>query len=399
MEKQLSIKYKNFRLSHIIIITLLFGLMSCENKDQIEDDSFIGTWILKNDFNTPFILSVDQDVMKTLYTEYPWIRLYKRNGDTILTQSNFDGIQRDIIRINNDTLIYTSTSPDGYNQDTTISILERCRFPNFLDFANSKLDINIELATDSAEELTWGWNDVSFFIYNDFKNRLNIIYHGKNIEVDSLLYLEILKDIDNMPEASAILYIDKQIRFNQLTKLIDELSKARIQKLKYVVINTSRQLCQRIIYCPDIKFNYPDSLKYLNRFPKPPIPEPNVKDYYNNGILFECFQDSITINRKSSSYKDLEDILKSKENENARFNLSVFIDKNVTIEKYLNNHFSISKIYKDYSNKFAQKIFNVRNTQELEGDKYFEFLRKLWLRFYVLSDSKRNELLAELYKN
>ena len=386
-------------MKYLTIIIILLTLISCENKVQLIENSFEGTWVEKDNFNAPYIFNVNKDLIKNLYAEHSWIKLYKRNGDTLLTETHFDEIRKDLININNDILTYKLISFNDYDTDTSVSTFERIKFGNYLDYVNSKFKMNIEVPADSADQLTWRWYDVSFFIYNDSTNRLNILYHGKKIKVDSLLYLQILKDIDIKHDASALFYIDKLTRINQLTDLVTELSKARVRNLKYVVLDNSNQLCQRIIYCSDIQFNYPDSLKYLNFPPRPPVPAPNVKNYFVNGILVECFQDSITINRKISSLRELKDILINKENGNAGYSLSVFFDVRMTIEKYLSDYFTIMKFYQDFRDKFVQEKFNLKDFNELENEQYFQFRKKFWLRYYLLSSEKRNEILNELHQN
>ena len=373
------------KLTKIPAILIILFFSCTQQKDKI-----IGCWIEKDNFKNPIQVefmdfSYRQEVDNSISEN-----LYHIDKDTFYT-AGFQNLNRSKIKFSGDEFSLFDTA-----NDSLLVTFEKNITGNFIDYFNFKKNTKIKLpeinalALDLAPERK---NNVIFADYID--NQLQVYFNGDLHNFNDTSFLDIFNSVQ--PEDYIInnwLYLDKDILVSDVRKIKNELQKAQLYRIAFIV-SCKNKLANIKVKMPTYDKPYSQSLKY----PIPPPPPPLIWDFKkesfnDNNIL--CYI-SDTLNLYNSKNVNLEQLLKSINDKiaaNPKTVIHVYFDDKMTCEKYLSSLFSLQTVYYNLRAKIASEKFEGANIDDLDSETQDKIKKIQPMQIRELD----NELYLELKK-
>lgn len=339
----------------IIYLLLFIILSSCQtNKNRIK-----GAWIEKDNFENPTTLEVEDFSFKITTNNHKSEKLYHIQNDTFYV-SGIDQIYKSIIKIKGDKL-------EIYDIDSLLpaNIFERNLNENIVGYFNSKKRTSIELP---QLKLDFQGPDYNYqnSLFADFINGKLVIYINRELhELNDTSYLTLAK---NKRETKFQLFVDKDIKVGELNTIKTELRKAHINSIGYATIDSNGEIKNIGTLLPSI-----DSVRGMILPSPPPI---NAMSGQKN-IIIQITAETLIINNDSVQKENFLETLKSLIKSDNNAVLSVFFNKQLNYETYINQFFEMQTAYFELRNEYSKTIFKIDDYLELE----YEEMQKIRSQF------------------
>ena len=338
------------KLTILLLISVVF---SCTDKKDIK-----GIWVEKDNFNSPEIIKFEDYVFYPVTATYQK-QMYKLDNDTFITQ-HYGEIVKMKYKLSESSLEFFSIETD-----TLLAVYEKAS-PNFIDYINEALNLNIELVNYNSQNLYPHYENKFLYLDRLSNNETILSYNGSEISLDSLLYITFLDTTDYMQRSSFYLFADKQVPVKDLNKLKTELRKAMQYRLFYITTVNQGELNGTYSKIPPIEFEYPVS---FNRsfFPPPPprLEYPSKDEFFEKAVLFEVQKDNVYLNDTLSSFEKFESTLRKKLELEEKPVLYFYVNEELDFESYIKHLIDIRKIYYSVRLQLSERFFNESEYEDL----------------------------------
>ncbi|TLX70671.1 hypothetical protein E9993_21945 [Labilibacter sediminis] len=339
----------------IIYCQFLIVLSSCQNNAE----KIQGNWIEKDNFENPTILEIEDFSFKITSNNRKHEKLYHIQNDTFYV-NGIDKIYKSIIKLEDNELeIYDIDSV------TPTHIFERYIYENIVDYFNSKKRTSIELPRIELSIKGTGYNYQNSLFADYINGELVLHFNGDLHELNDTSYLSLTK---NNWKTKCQLFIDKDIKVNELNTIKTELRKAHLNSIGYATIDSNGIIKNIGTLLPPI-----DSISDIPLPPPPPI----MAWSGQNNIIIQIKAESLSINEDSVKKESFIETLKNRIKSNNNAILRVFFNKQLNYETYINHLNEIHTAYFELRNEYSKATYNIDEYLELE----YEEIRKVRKQF------------------
>jgi len=364
-------KFKLFLFS--IIALLLFG---CKEKNHL-----IGTWVEKDSFTSPRIWEISQDSFLVRYWNHFNIH-YKVKDDTFFFGS-IEAYEKSRYEIVNGALKLYSIE-----NDSLIVCLERYPYINYIDYFNSKKNLNVNLPAIKTRNINHHRLASVIVFDNDDINRFYL--NGEKIKLDSIAHIsiiEILKHVSLSERIFVEIYCDHEILLEDLRRLELELQKARLIKIRYVTQDSIGMLYNTYRKLPYMENGVYDSIM-KDIIPPPPPKYPSITELNEFDVLCSISNNAIEVDGKLSTYEEFNDLLKKRIMSDNKSILVLNFEDNISYDKYLKKINWVLSVYDSVKEEYTQEMFGKGSIDELNEEEIYQVNKKAPVLIYFATKNE-----------